>query len=50
MKPTTVLATTLSILFLAAGTSSVAAQETLVVNSWGGPYEKLHKQIILKRV
>jgi putative spermidine/putrescine transport system substrate-binding protein len=48
MKPTKVLATTLSILFLAAGASSVAAQETLVVNSWGGPYEKLHKQIIFE--
>jgi putative spermidine/putrescine transport system substrate-binding protein len=33
--------------FLAA-TSSVFSQTTLVVNSWGGPYEKLHKQLVFE--
>jgi putative spermidine/putrescine transport system substrate-binding protein len=28
--------------------SSARAQETLVVNSWGGAYEKLHKQLVFE--
>ncbi|UZX45250.1 ABC transporter substrate-binding protein (plasmid) [Agrobacterium sp. 13-2099-1-2] len=32
----------------AAITSSALAQETLVVNSWGGTYEKLQKQLIFE--
>lgn len=33
---------------LLATTTSVFAQKTLVVNSWGGPYEKLHKQLVFE--
>lgn len=33
---------------LLAATTGVFAQQTLVVNSWGGPYEKLHKELVFE--
>jgi putative spermidine/putrescine transport system substrate-binding protein len=35
-------------MFIASSVSAVNAQQTLVVNSWGGPYEKLHKELIFE--
>ena len=48
MKPSKVASSILSMLLLASGVSVAGTQETVVVNSWGGPYEKLHKQIIFE--
>jgi putative spermidine/putrescine transport system substrate-binding protein len=48
MRQSRVASSILSIFLLGSGASAAAAQETLVVNSWGGPYEKLHKQIIFE--
>ncbi|SEI23340.1 putative spermidine/putrescine transport system substrate-binding protein [Tardiphaga sp. OK245] len=43
----TVLALLTSFLIMPS-VSGAVAQETLVVNSWGGAYEKLHKQLVFE--
>ena len=47
MKKHAVLALLTSILLIPS-MSGARAQETLVVNSWGGAYEKLHKQLVFE--
>lgn len=44
----TVLALLTSFLASASMSSAFAQQTTLVVNSWGGVYEKLHKQLVFE--
>lgn len=47
MKKIVLRATAVAALLLSSASLS-SAQETLVVNSWGGPYEELHRKLVFE--